>query len=51
MKHDLVDGMLLLRWLTNQRNAYGGWRSTQDTVVSLRALSTFAVRLGYGSQS
>ena len=51
MKHDLVDSMLLLRWLTNQRNAYGGWRSTQDTVVSLRALSTFAVRLGYNSQS
>ena len=51
IKHVSFDSMLLLRWLTHQRNAYGGWRSTQDTVVSLRAISAFGVRLGYSSQS
>ena len=27
-----------VRWLISQRNAYGGYRSTQDTVVGLQAL-------------
>ena len=31
------------RWLVNQRNAYGGYGSTQDTVVGLQALTRFAV--------
>jgi CD109 antigen len=30
------------RWLASQRNAYGGFDSTQDTVVGLQALTTFA---------
>jgi len=29
------------RWLVSRRNAYGGWNSTQDTVVGLQALSQF----------
>ncbi|GFO49774.1 alpha-2-macroglobulin-like protein, partial [Plakobranchus ocellatus] len=29
-------------WLTRQRNAFGGFASTQDTVVALDALSQFA---------
>jgi CD109 antigen len=29
------------RWLVSKRNAYGGWNSTQDTVVGLQALSKF----------
>ncbi len=29
------------RWLVSHRNAYGGWNSTQDTVVGLQALSQF----------
>ncbi|XP_069836046.1 ovostatin-like [Dendropsophus ebraccatus] len=28
-------------WLIRQQNSYGGFRSTQDTVVALQALSTF----------
>ena len=30
------------RWLVAQRNAYGGYGSTQDTVVGLQALTSFA---------
>ena len=30
------------RWLVSQRNAFGGFSSTQDTVVGLQALTRFA---------
>ena len=30
------------RWLVSQRNAYGGFGSTQDTVVGLQALTEFS---------
>jgi CD109 antigen len=30
------------RWLVSRRNAYGGFGSTQDTVVGLQALAAFA---------
>jgi len=30
------------QWLTAQRNAFGGFDSTQDTVVGLQALTTYA---------
>lgn len=30
------------RWLVSQRNAYGGFGSTQDTVVGLQALTRYA---------
>ncbi|NWI52919.1 A2ML1 protein, partial [Calyptomena viridis] len=32
----------LVRWLTGQRNGFGGFASTQDTVVSLQALAQYA---------
>ncbi|XP_063212551.1 alpha-2-macroglobulin-like protein 1 isoform X3 [Chroicocephalus ridibundus] len=32
----------LVRWLSGQRNAFGGLASTQDTVVSLQALAQYA---------
>ncbi|NXD24457.1 A2MG protein, partial [Spelaeornis formosus] len=32
----------LVRWLSSQRNAFGGFASTQDTVVSLQALAQYA---------
>ncbi|XP_070542069.1 alpha-2-macroglobulin-like isoform X2 [Ptychodera flava] len=31
-----------VRWLTKQRNAYGGFSSTQDTVLALQALAVYA---------
>ena len=33
------------KWLISQRNAYGGFGSTQDTVVGLQALSAYATGL------
>ncbi|CAL1532266.1 unnamed protein product, partial [Lymnaea stagnalis] len=33
-----------VRWLTTQRNAQGGFSSSQDTVVGLQALSAFAAK-------
>ncbi|NXC85065.1 A2ML1 protein, partial [Cercotrichas coryphoeus] len=35
----------LVRWLSTQRNAFGGFASTQDTVVSLQALAQYAALL------
>lgn len=35
-------GLPLVRWLTGQRNAYGGFSSTQDTVIALQALGAYA---------
>ncbi|XP_009960079.1 PREDICTED: alpha-2-macroglobulin-like protein 1, partial [Leptosomus discolor] len=32
----------LVHWLSRQRNAFGGFASTQDTVVSLQALAQYA---------
>ncbi|XP_052795659.1 CD109 antigen-like isoform X2 [Mya arenaria] len=36
------DGLLVLKWLTSQRNPNGGFASTQDTIVALQALAEMA---------
>uniref|UniRef100_K1RG55 Uncharacterized protein n=1 Tax=Magallana gigas TaxID=29159 RepID=K1RG55_MAGGI len=41
-KNDLSQGMKIVNWLVSQRNPNGGFSSTQDTVVSLHALSRFS---------
>jgi len=39
IKHgDAFDASRAAKWLVSQRNAYGGYGSTQDTVVALQAL-------------
>ncbi|XP_067429401.1 CD109 antigen [Thunnus thynnus] len=38
----VAEGLSLMKWLSQQRNYNGGFGSTQDTVVALQALSTFA---------
>ncbi|XP_047429099.1 CD109 antigen isoform X2 [Mugil cephalus] len=40
------EGVGLMKWLSRQRNHGGGFGSTQDTVVALQALSTFAGLVG-----
>ena len=40
---DRLNASRAARWLVSQRNAYGGFGSTQDTVVGLQALIRFAV--------
>nr|AEG67300.1 alpha-2-macroglobulin [Branchiostoma belcheri tsingtauense] len=47
-RDDLVAGMPIMKWLTEQRNAYGGYSSTQDTVVGLQALGYFAAAVRAG---
>nr|XP_022338178.1 CD109 antigen-like [Crassostrea virginica]XP_022338179.1 CD109 antigen-like [Crassostrea virginica]XP_022338180.1 CD109 antigen-like [Crassostrea virginica] len=36
------EALPFVRWLNSKRNSLGGWYSTQDTVIGLRALSEFA---------
>ncbi|NXJ53296.1 A2ML1 protein, partial [Spizaetus tyrannus] len=39
---DLATASGIMAWLTRQQNAYGGFASTQDTVVALQALAKYA---------
>ncbi|NWZ47531.1 A2ML1 protein, partial [Haliaeetus albicilla] len=39
---DLATASGITAWLTRQQNAYGGFASTQDTVVALQALAKYA---------
>nr|XP_033780642.1 alpha-2-macroglobulin-like protein 1 [Geotrypetes seraphini] len=39
---DLNDVLPIAKWLSKEQNAYGGFASTQDTVVALQSLSKFA---------
>ncbi|XP_053387784.1 CD109 antigen-like [Mercenaria mercenaria] len=38
----------IVKWLVSQRNPTGGFRSTQDTIISLQALSDFSSSVGTG---
>ncbi|XP_067236257.1 alpha-2-macroglobulin-like [Chanodichthys erythropterus] len=42
---DLGYANMIVRWLVKQQNAYGGFSSTQDTVVALQALSLYATKV------
>lgn len=37
-----ADALPIVKWLVNQRNELGGFQSTQDTFVGLKALAKFA---------
>lgn len=39
------DAVPVMKWLVTQRNANGGFESTQDTVVGLQALSKLAAKI------
>ncbi|NXP19114.1 A2ML1 protein, partial [Scytalopus superciliaris] len=45
---DLATASQIVRWLCRQQNPYGGFASTQDTVVALQALAKYAA-LTFGS--
>ncbi|OBS82148.1 hypothetical protein A6R68_23862, partial [Neotoma lepida] len=42
LQHRISEGIPVMRWLSRQRNSLGGFASTQDTVVALKALSEFS---------
>ncbi|XP_005191892.1 murinoglobulin-2 isoform X2 [Musca domestica] len=44
---NLDEVLPIIRWLIAQRNSYGGFSSTQDTVVGLQALIQFAKLADY----
>ncbi|XP_053316327.1 CD109 antigen-like [Spea bombifrons] len=39
----ISEGIPIMRWLSQQRTSFGGYYSTQDTIVALQALSQFMV--------
>ncbi|XP_008633113.1 PREDICTED: alpha-2-macroglobulin-like protein 1 [Corvus brachyrhynchos] len=41
---DMTTSAAIVAWLIRQQNAYGGFASTQDTVVALQALAKYAAR-------
>ncbi|NXK40208.1 A2ML1 protein, partial [Piprites chloris] len=45
---DMATASKIARWLCKQQNPYGGFASTQDTVVALQALAKYAA-LTFGS--
>lgn len=42
LQHRISEGIPVMKWLSRQRNSLGGFVSTQDTVVALKALSEFS---------
>ena len=42
---DLVSASRTAKWLVGQRNALGGFGSTQDTIVGLHGLTTFSTKV------
>ena len=42
---DLVSASRAAKWLAGQRNALGGYGSTQDTIVSLQALTALSTKV------
>eukprot|EP00456_Euglypha_rotunda_P013058 TRINITY_DN1381_c0_g1_i5.p1 TRINITY_DN1381_c0_g1~~TRINITY_DN1381_c0_g1_i5.p1 ORF type:complete len:961 (+),score=144.04 TRINITY_DN1381_c0_g1_i5:299-2884(+) len=45
LEHNNMGGAVdITRWLSDQRNSLGGYRSTQDTVMALQALAEYASR-------
>ncbi|XP_076605206.1 CD109 antigen-like [Chaetodon auriga] len=42
----LVEGIMLMKWLSRQRNHLGGFGTTQDTIIGLQALAYYAAFSG-----
>lgn len=42
LRNENTKALPLVRWLTSQRNSQGGFSSTQDTVMALQAMGSFA---------
>ncbi|XP_015930765.2 CD109 antigen isoform X2 [Parasteatoda tepidariorum] len=51
VRGDVAGALPILRWMISQQNEYGGYSSTQDTVVGIQALASLGVRLASASIS
>jgi len=45
-QQDMLVARSIVRWLSQQRNSEGGFVSTQDTVVALQAIASYASLIG-----
>lgn len=47
LQNDEIDSEMLciVKWLLNQRNNQGGFEGTQDTIVGIEALASFALKI------
>lgn len=46
---NIGEALKVIRWLVGQQTSFGGFQSTQDTVVALEALGKFAAQLSVSS--
>lgn len=44
-EENMAEAFKAVQWMTRQRNAQGGFTSTQDTVIGLEALAKYATAL------
>ncbi|XP_031758448.1 CD109 antigen [Xenopus tropicalis] len=42
VQNRIAEGMAVMKWLSQQRSHLGGFSSTQDTIIALQAMSSFA---------
>ena len=46
MKHNrLPEALKIIKWLATQRNSYGGFKSTQDTMIALQAFAEYSLKI------
>ncbi|XP_046746805.1 CD109 antigen-like isoform X2 [Diprion similis] len=45
LKRNMADALPIMKWLVSQRNADGGFASTQDTVIGIYALSKLSEKI------
>merc|ERR1719367_2048352 len=41
----LPEALKVIKWLATQRNSYGGFKSTQDTMIALQALAEYSLKI------
>merc|ERR1719510_1363661 len=41
-KGQVAESLKIIKWLATQRNSYGGFKSTQDTMIAMQALAEYS---------
>ncbi|XP_052104443.1 CD109 antigen-like isoform X2 [Mytilus californianus] len=44
-RNDIENGVRVVKWLNKQKNPFGGFISTQDTVIAIQAITGFAEKV------
>ncbi|XP_063427336.1 C3 and PZP-like alpha-2-macroglobulin domain-containing protein 8 [Mytilus trossulus] len=45
IRKDITNGVRVVKWLNKQKNPFGGFISTQDTVIAIQAITGFAEKV------